>query len=224
MEAGFRFGKLVCLRPNDSLNKDGRSLHFMACDCGDTCFALGAQLNGGKKKSCGCLQAEARRKSGSTIKHGHNRKDNCSPTYKVWTSMLARCRNPLAPNYARYGGSGISVCESWSSFESFLNDMGERPSLNHSIDRIDNNSGYQPGNCRWATWGEQARNRSSTVFLEHDGRRMCLADWAREIGITRANMSARIKKTDNIEEILRPRDKAQNAKDEARKHLVEEKA
>lgn len=110
--------------------------------------------------------------------HGHYN----SPTYISWKQMKARCSG--SKQYEeRYGSRGIWICDRWAaSFQSFLDDMGERPD-GMSIDRIDNDGGYEPGNCRWATRREQAVNRRSTVFVEHNGRRKCLADWARDIGV-----------------------------------------
>jgi hypothetical protein len=110
-------------------------------------------------------------------------------------SMKARCLNPVRESYANYGARGITVCEAWAtSFEAFLADMGPRPGPGMSIDRIDNDRGYEPGNCRWATATEQAENRRSTKFIEFDGRRLSQAAWARELGITSQSLSARLKK------------------------------
>jgi hypothetical protein len=103
--------------------------------------------------------------------------------HDAWRGMLARCRNPRHPSYKNYGGRGITACERWNSFENFLDDMGKRPSPKHSLDRIDNNGNYEPGNCRWATRREQANNTRMNRFVTFDGRTMTLAQWARETGI-----------------------------------------
>lgn len=99
-----------------------------------------------------------------------------TPTYATWQAMRTRCLNSDASNYERYGGRGITICERWNSFESFLADMGERPSLDHSIDRYPNTDGnYEPKNCRWATWDQQATNQRDSLtegeVLEVLGRR-----------------------------------------------------
>jgi hypothetical protein len=115
-----------------------------------------------------------------------------TPEYRAWSAMKLRCANPNNEQYHNYGGRGITVCDRWrQSFAAFLVDMGPRPSPRHSIDRIDNNGNYEPGNCRWATSREQNRNRRNNIVLTHDGRTMCLADWARELGVPRGTLLAR---------------------------------
>lgn len=107
-----------------------------------------------------------------------------SPEYRSWQRMKERCSNPRADSYHRYGGSGIKVCDLWiGSFEAFLADMGPRPSLNHSIDRTDNERNYEPGNCRWATRKEQNRNQRSNRIVELGGERISLAEAAERAGV-----------------------------------------
>jgi hypothetical protein len=109
--------------------------------------------------------------------------------------------NPKDKNYKHYGGRGITICERWNSFVLFLADMGERPS-GHTIDRIDNDGNYEPGNCRWATMAEQLRNTRRTVHLTHDGRTMCLEDWSRETGIHRGTIYSRLQLGFTVAEAL----------------------
>jgi len=97
--------------------------------------------------------------------------------------MLRRCHNPHCDNYANYGGRGITVCERWLTLEQFLEDMGTRPSSEHSIERRDNDGNYEPSNCYWATPKEQARNRRNNRMLTYNGRTLCVAEWAEELGI-----------------------------------------
>jgi hypothetical protein len=108
--------------------------------------------------------------------------------------MMQRCTKPSHHAFHRYGGRGIQVCDRWGSFESFLEDMGPRPSLDHSIDRIDNDGDYEPSNCRWATRKEQANNTASNVVIEFNGARKTLGQWAKELGISGTGLRARLKK------------------------------
>lgn len=126
------------------------------------------------------------------------------PEYAVWSAMLSRCNNPKNSNYHRYGARGIVVCERWLKFKNFIADMGPRPSGEHSLDRIDNDGNYEPENCRWATLKEQARNTSRNRLLTHDGRTMCLDDWAREIDVSPSCLSHRLEKMTVSEAISAP--------------------
>ena len=114
--------------------------------------------------------------------------------YMAWMSMRARCRNAKHPEYARYGGRGIRICDRWASFDAFLADMGPKPSRRRSIDRIDNNGGYSPGNCRWATKRTQAENREVTTWITHDGVTKTLSSWSRYLGGNRGLVARRIAK------------------------------
>lgn len=118
--------------------------------------------------------------------HGHaSRRLGVSPEYKVWEGIRERCHNPNSKDYPRYGGRGITVCPQWlSSFSTYLADMGTRPSPQHSIERIKNHLGYEPGNCKWATREEQSRNRRTNKFVELDGERLCVTDAAIAHGLS----------------------------------------
>lgn len=137
------------------------------------------------------------------FKHGHKRKDNVSPEYISWLAILARCTNPNNPNFQRYGARGISVCERWrNNFESFLEDMGTRPSRNHSVERIDNSGNYDPANCKWATAKEQANNRRSSRFVDLHGERKTLSEWCQLKGLGRSTVSQRLRYGWTVEKAL----------------------
>jgi len=115
------------------------------------------------------------------------------PAYNVWKKMRRRCGNPKDDHYHWYGAKGVSVCNRWHDFRTFKADMGERPSAKHSIDRIDNSKGYEPGNCRWATQQEQNRNRAANTYITHNGKTQCLAAWSEELGGSRMLVSGRLR-------------------------------
>lgn len=104
--------------------------------------------------------------------------------------MCQRCFNKNEPKYKYYGGRGITVCDRWRRYPNFLEDMGEAPPK-MTLDRIDNNKGYEPGNCRWATRFEQARNRRTNVFWTHNGITLCLKDWATRLGMPKNTLTQR---------------------------------
>ena len=127
------------------------------------------------------------------LKHGEKGNAGASPEYTSWSAMRARCKNPNLKEYPRYGGRGIAVCERWQSYENFLADMGRRPTLGHTIDRIDVNQGYFKENCRWATAIEQANNRTRQTYLEIDGVRKTQAQWLRQFNLKKPTFQTRIR-------------------------------
>ena len=157
--SGQKFGRLTA---NYRLKgSGGKSTWLCTCDCGATKIVLSDSLRKGRTKSCGCLRRESTGKQFTT--HGKTG----TPEYASWQNMHSRCSNPSNHAYWRYGGRGIQVCSRWKSFEKFLEDMGEKPSPGHSIDRIDNSKGYYLENCRWATDTEQVRNRDVTLVVNY---------------------------------------------------------
>ena len=127
-------------------------------------------------------------------RHGYKTAGKYSSEYSIWSNIRARCNNPNNPNFERYGARGISVCDRWMvDFLNFLEDMGRRPSLNHSIERVDNDGNYTPDNCKWATRKEQARNRRSSRFITFADKTQTLAAWAEEIGIPMNTLHLRLK-------------------------------
>lgn len=127
--------------------------------------------------------------------HGESINHRRSTEYQIWDAMRKRCFDPKCRIYRHYGGRGITMCDRWkNSLVDFIADMGRRPSPQHSIDRINNDGNYEPGNCRWATWHEQQTNRRSTRWLTYQGETLCQRDWAKRIGISDSGLSGRLKK------------------------------
>lgn len=148
------------------------------CACGTIIEACAVNLIRNNHYSCGCQRPERASTDGRE--------------YSIWTDMRNRCSNPRNKRFDRYGGRGIRVCSQWDRFDVFLSNMGKCPSR-HTLDRIDNDGNYEPGNCRWATYQQQHTNMSRNRRLTLNGRTMCLSEWARENGLTPDAVYARIK-------------------------------
>ena len=181
---GRRFGMLVAISPAHL--DDAHQWHWnVHCDCGNQQKTVRAHdLLTGKQTSCGCVH----------VTHGATKGGKPTPEYLSWRGMLARCTNPKATGFENYGGRGVTVCERWQSFALFLEDMGPRPNITDSIDRIDNDGNYEPGNCRWATTLEQNQKKRSLVMLTVDGETSYLADWARRVGLDEDTLRKRVLK------------------------------
>ena len=175
---GERFGRLVVTSLSEPIVSPSRksTAWNCLCDCGSTIKTTTSNLRAGNTKSCGCLKLESAPHNKS---HGMSREK----LYFRWVGMRQRCENRNHKGYALYGGRGIKVCERWKVFENFLTDMGEPPSDEYSIDRIDSDGDYEPSNCRWATSAEQSRNTRRNVLITADGKTMTITDWEKEKGV-----------------------------------------
>lgn len=174
--ASLRYGRLIVV--SRSANQGTRATWLCRCDCGQSVVVTGRDLRVGSTASCGCLAIDVTRSRATT--HGHTASKVVSPEYRVWSSMLSRCKDH--PNYA---GRGIKVCDRWLIFENFLADMGPRPvSPRHTIERENNDGDYEKKNCSWQTYAVQQRNKRTNVTVEFRGERMNLCDAAQLAGIS----------------------------------------
>lgn len=192
--SGENFGRLTA---HDVVgrNRHNQLLWHCTCECGTQKEVLGFLLRRGEVQSCGCLHRETVGLINRT--HGMTK----TRIYGLWHGMIQRCYDKNVPAYNRYGARGINVCERWQSFENFYADMGDKPK-GMSLERVDNDGDYTPENVIWATAKAQARNRRSTVFLEFNGQRKSMAEWAEELGMKIATLWARIDRGMCVEEAL----------------------
>jgi hypothetical protein len=162
------------------------------CDCGISHLVRKQNLTNGNTRSCGCLGAISRALSSRT--HGATVGKKQTPEYRTWTGIKKRCENQKAKSWKRYGGRGIKVCQRWqNSFAAFLEDVGERPTPKHSLDRFPNNDGdYEPGNVRWATATQQSRNRSTSRIHTAFGITGTTGDLAESFQIPRSCVQNRL--------------------------------
>jgi len=200
---GKKFGRLLVIKHSHA-NKNNSHFWECKCDCGNIVKVCISNLNSGTK-SCGCLKEEYRKFGFHSygIKHGmHN-----THFYRRWSRMKERCSSKKK---IYYYGRGIKVCKRWLEFENFKEDMHESY-LEHvdrhgekdtSIDRIDNDGNYEPGNCKWATFNEQNSNKRTNKFLTYKGIRKTYAQWSKTIGGTRGIIKQRIDRGWTIEEVL----------------------
>lgn len=131
-------------------------------------------------------------------------------THTVWKEIKTRCKNPKSKDWPLYGGRGIMVCKEWDeSYVAFLFDMGERPSKLYSIERLDVNGHYQPGNCIWATFVEQANNKRNSLFMEFEGKKQTIAQWSKETGIAPPTLYQRVSLGWHPKDVLTPRTREQ---------------
>lgn len=173
---GKKFGRLIVLERVED-GKSYKRRFRCKCDCGKETICAGPNLRNGHTASCGCLHKEMTGNKSRT--HGKTG----SPEYSSWRSMISRCTLESGDTNKSYISRGIVVCDRWrDSFENFYADMGPRPSMKHTIERLNNNGNYEPSNCKWATPIEQANNKRNTIFVEYRGKTMSFMDAVRLSG------------------------------------------
>lgn len=199
---GQRFGRLTVLNCAGK-NKHGHICWLCACDCGKTKVVTGSHLRSGDTISCGCYSTERAKKQ--LTKHG---KKN-TRIYNIWCSIKERCYNKNCRAYLLYGGRGITMFDEWQNdFQSFYNwSMANGYADNLTIDRIDSNGGYEPSNCRWATWQEQQNNRRNNHREEINGKILTLAEISKEYIINYGTLKSRIRRGWSIEDAIQDKDK-----------------
>ena len=193
---GTKFPNTRLTYLNDVFSTGSRKALFR-CECGNVTEIKIGNVKTLHTVSCGCYKSEQSIKRFTT--HGSTN----TPEYEVWSLMKRRINNPNDPNYNRYGGRGLDICSEWeNSFEEFLNHMGPRPSSNHSIEQKDNNQGYYPNNCHWATKTEQIRNRSNTVEITYQGITKPLIEWCSLYGLSYDTLYQRLRNGWCVEKAL----------------------
>lgn len=180
--SGQRFGKWIVLN-RAAQNGRGRNARWTCrCDCGVEFVVLGAHLRTGRSGCCrkcaGVKLSKAKKVHGECCRSGTTR------TYSCWVNMRSRAESNKTLEARKYAKRDITICDRWSSFQSFVKDMGHCPSPKHSIDRKNNELGYSPENCRWATNTEQQRNKSSNRIVVFRGESICVSEFAERIGIS----------------------------------------
>lgn len=183
--AGHRFGKLVAVLPV-AMTKSG-AVWLFQCDCGEEKQVRLGNVRNGHTSSCGCLHRQKAKEANTT--HNMSR----TAVYKVWAAMVGRCCNPDDAGYPHYGGRGINVAQRWrESFAAFIEDMGPRPTANHSIERLDNDGNYEPGNCVWLVQKEQGQNTRRVRRFRFRGSHLTIRQLSLQYGIPHRSLLRRI--------------------------------
>lgn len=194
---GMSFGMLTVVGYSHS-DRKWNSFWSCKCSCGGTRTARMDRLKALLINNCGCVRAKTL-KSTAAIKHKR--------IHRIWRGMKERCGNENAVDFSSYGAVGISVCDEWLDFDRFLEwSLANGYNDNLTIDRIDNGKGYSPSNCRWATYIQQANNRTNNVVIEYYGERLSVSQWAKIFGISTSTIYMRRHKGWTDEECLFGRD------------------
>lgn len=186
---GQRFNRfLVLFRATNARTKGGYLLvqWYCRCDCGAVVILPMQAITSGNTKSCGCLKREVNH--ARLVTHGMSR----SAEYKAWHGAKSRCTNPATANYADYGGRGIRMADEWlNDFQAFFDHLGPRPSPAHSVDRIDNDGHYEPGNVRWATRSHQNNNQRNSIRVFIGDALVTITEAAQLLGLKRDSVASK---------------------------------
>lgn len=203
IQEGKKFARLTVLKFDKVLN--GRKRWMFKCDCGTIKSIEGKSVIESHTRSCGCLLREVTAKMNKS--HGGCSNGKREPEYNVYMCIIDRCENPNNSSYKHYGGKGITICKRWrDSYANFIEDMGTRPKQTkprqYSIERVNPDKGYYPSNCKWATYTEQANNRSNNTRITFEGENLTLAQWSRKTGIRYGLLLRRISDGNSVDRVL----------------------
>lgn len=188
--SGSVFGRLTAIK-KDHQDSNKHWIWECRCSCGNITLIYATNLVRGLTTSCGCFRKEV---GSNRATHGQARVDHRTSAYRSWCSILQRCTNPKNRKFKDYGGRGIGVCDRWvNSFENFFEDIGAKPDGKYSVGRIDNDGNYEPGNCRWETPEQQSRNRRNNIWIEYDGMRKVVLDWAIYLNVKEGTLREALK-------------------------------
>lgn len=183
---GQRFGRLVAIELAPKIKRERVCFWKCVCDCGTQVTVRSVSLTRGSTQSCGCYCSDHARETETT--HGRSK----TVEYGIWAGAKTRCNDPNVKHFSKYGGRGITMSKEWSAdFMAFYRDMGQRPSPEHSLDRVDNDGPYSKENCRWATQSEQARNTRGNLYITYAGETLTLIEWSERTGINYKTLHTR---------------------------------
>ena len=199
---GKKIGKLLVISYDDNMIRGKGRKCICKCDCGNTYITWDRLIRYGNRQSCGCLEAV---RTQGTYRHGFSRKKSKERLYKTWANMKSRCNNPNTKSYSDYGGRGIKICDEWNndfiSFKNWALSNGYTDKL--TIDRIDNNKGYYPENCRWVGKDIQGINKRNCINITYKGKTQTISQWSRETGINQATIKYRYSHGYSLEKIFK---------------------
>lgn len=179
LSIGQRFSRLLATTEPQHIDGYPYRMVVCLCDCGTTKLVEASYLVSGRVKSCGCYR---RRQNGQSR----------TPEYRAWQGMMSRCYKPHNKSYKHYGGRGVKVCDRWHDYKNFLDDIGQKPTHLHSLERENNEKNYEPNNVIWATKKHQNNNKRSNVVIEHGGKTQTLSQWCEELNLPYGTIQARL--------------------------------